>query len=187
MASAAGGPDRDFESYRAYLHLLARLQVPRHLHGKLDLSGIVQTTLFEAHRSQEDLRAQDPGPWLRRILVHNLTDELRKWGAGKRAGDREQSLEKALSDSSSRLEALLAADQSSPVQKAIRNEQVVHLAQALASLPEGQRRAVELHYLKACPVAVVAAELGCSKAAVAGLLHRGLANLRARLENASGE
>ena len=114
MAAAAGVPERDFESYRAYLHLLARLQVPRSLHAKIDLSGAVQMTLFEAHRSQTELRAQEPGAWLRQILVHNLTDELRKLGAERRGGGRERSLEQALSESSSRLEALLAADMISP-------------------------------------------------------------------------
>jgi RNA polymerase sigma-70 factor (ECF subfamily) len=114
MATAAGAPDRDFEAYRPYLHLLARLQVPRFLQARVDLSGVVQMTLFEAHRSRAGLRAQEPSAWLRRILVHNLTDELRKLGAGKRGGGRERSLEQALSESSSRLEALLAADQSSP-------------------------------------------------------------------------
>jgi outer membrane protein assembly factor BamB/tRNA A-37 threonylcarbamoyl transferase component Bud32 len=57
----------------------------------------------------------------------------------------------------------------------------------LAALPENQARAVELHYLKSCPVAIVAEELGCSKAAVAGLLHRGLQNLRDRLEESGGD
>src|SRR5271155_1897873 len=142
MATAAGAQDRDFENYRAYLHLLARLEVPRSLHGRIDLSGVVQMTLFEAHRSQAVLRAQEPGAWLRQILVHNLTDELRKLGAEKRGGGRERSLEQALSESSSRLEALLAADQSSPSDKAMRQEQLVRLAQALASLPESQSRAV---------------------------------------------
>jgi RNA polymerase sigma-70 factor, ECF subfamily len=180
-------PDRDFERYREYLHLLARLQVPHYLHAKVDLSGVVQMTLFEADRCKDDLRAQDPAPWLRRILVHNLTDELRKLGAGKRAGGREQSLEQALSDSSSRIEAFLASDESSPDQKAMRQEQLVRLAEVLASLPENQRRAVELHYLKGCPVAAVAEELACSKSAVAGLLHRGLEKLRAGLGEAAGE
>jgi RNA polymerase sigma-70 factor (ECF subfamily) len=139
-------------------------------------------TLFEAHRSQAELRAQEPGAWLRQILVHNLTDEMRKLGAEKRGGGRERSLEQAFSESSSRLEALLAADQSSPDERAMRQEQFVRLAQALAGLPESQSWAVELHYLEACPLALVAAELGCSKAAVAGLLHRGLQNLRAKLD-----
>jgi RNA polymerase sigma-70 factor (ECF subfamily) len=66
----------------------------------------------------------------------------------------------------------------------MRQEQLLRMANALASLPEGQRKAVELHHLKGLPLTAIAQELGCSKPAVAGLLHRGLKNLRERLEAA---
>jgi RNA polymerase sigma-70 factor (ECF subfamily) len=46
---------------------------------------------------------------------------------------------------------------------------------------------VELHYLKGLPLAEIARELGCRKPAVAGLLHRGLENLRRRLREEDGE
>ena len=96
----------------------------------------------------------------------------------RRAGGRERSLEEALADSSARLEALLAADQSSPSQKAIREEQLARLARVLAFLPENQRQAVELHYLNGCSVGEVGERLGRSKASAAGLLRRGLKALR---------
>ena len=60
----------------------------------------------------------------------------------------------------------------------MREEDVFRLAQALATLPENQRRAVELHHLKGWSLNEIAAELGSSKPAVAGLLHRGLMKLR---------
>jgi RNA polymerase sigma-70 factor (ECF subfamily) len=91
---------------------------------------------------------------------------------------REQSLEAALDASSARLEAWLVAGQSSPSQQAVRNEQAVRLAEALDHLPEAQREAVVLHYFQGCPVADVGRQLNRSPAAVAGLLHRGLKQLR---------
>jgi RNA polymerase sigma-70 factor (ECF subfamily) len=185
MESEAESPEPTFEHYREYLGLLARLQVAPRLQAKIDLSGVVQVTLFEAHRALDQLRGQSEpqrAAWLRKILVHNLADELRKMAADKRDVNRERSLEAALEDSSSRLEALLAADQSSPSQKAMRQEQLLRLANALAALPEGQRKAVELHHLKGLGLTAIAQELGCSKPAVAGLLHRGLKALRVRLE-----
>ena len=38
------------ERFRAYLQLLARLHLDRRLQGKVDLSGVMQQTLWEAHR-----------------------------------------------------------------------------------------------------------------------------------------
>ncbi len=174
----AGG---SFERYREYLSLLARLQVAPHLQGKIDVSGIVQVSLVEAHRAAAHLRAETEtqrAAWLRRILINNLADEVRKLTAGKRDVHRERSLEAALEQSSSRFEAFLAAEQSSPSERVDRDEQLLRMANALAALPENQRRAVELHHLKGWPLEKIAKELVTTKPAVAGLLHRGLQNLR---------
>jgi RNA polymerase sigma-70 factor (ECF subfamily) len=109
-----------------------------------------------------------------------LADVLRKLAAQKRDVHREWSLDQ----SASRLEWWLAADQSSPSQHAVRQEELLRLAESLATLPEAQRRAIELHHLQGWPLAEIAAELGSTKAAVAGLLHRGLKTLRTRLDPA---
>src|SRR5262249_38327895 len=118
---------------------------------------------------------------LRRLLANNLADEVRKRHAAKRDAGREQSLEAALEESSARLEAFLAAEESSPSQLAQRNEELMRLAGALEHLPESQRQALELHYLQGWPLDDIAAHLGRSKPAVAGLLHRGLSALRVSL------
>jgi len=94
---------------------------------------------------------------------------------------RERSLEAELEQSSSRLECFLAADQTSPSERAIRYEELQRLAHAIAQLPEDQRRVVELHHLKGLQVAEVAKLMGRSRPAVVGLLFRGLNKLRALL------
>ena len=173
--------ESDLERYRDYLNLLARLQLDPALQGKVDLSGVVQQTLLEAHQALARLAGGDltiRAAWLRQILANNLRDEVRKLGTAARDVERERSLEAALDGSSSRLEMWLAADQSSPSQQAIRHERMLALAEALARLPEDQRRAVELHHLKGCSLAEVAWQLGRSKGAVAALLFRGLQKLR---------
>jgi RNA polymerase sigma-70 factor (ECF subfamily) len=120
--------------------------------------------------------------WLRSILSHNLADVLRKLAAQKRDTRRERSLDAALDQSASRLEQWLAAEQSSPSQHAVRQEELLRMVESLAALPEGQRRAIELHHLQGMALTEIAALLGTTKAAVAGLLHRGLKTLRLRLD-----
>ena len=177
----------DLERFRAYLVLLARLEIAPRLRDRVDLSGVVQQTLFEAHQGLIDYPGRpntesELTAWLRAILSHNLADVLRKLTARKRDVRRERSLEKALDQSSSRLEQWLTVDQSSPSHRAIRQEEILRMAATLATLPEGQRRAIELHHLEGWPLADIAAELNTTKAAVAGLLHRGLKNLRMQLD-----
>ncbi|MFO0891591.1 MAG: sigma-70 family RNA polymerase sigma factor [Isosphaeraceae bacterium] len=176
----------DLENYRDYLALLARLHVASGLRDRVDLSGVVQQTLLEACQeiSSSVERRRTPAEtaaWLRSILGNNLADVLRGLTAQKRDIRRERSLYAALDESSARLGDWLAARQSSPSQKAVRHEDLLRISQAMARLPENQRRAVELHYLEGAPLADIARELGTTKAAVAGLLHRGLKSLRIQL------
>jgi RNA polymerase sigma-70 factor (ECF subfamily) len=180
----ATNQNQELERYRDYLSLLARCQLAPHLRAKVDLSGVVQQTLLEGHRALALLHPQPAAAqaaWLRKALANNLRDEVRKLTTAARDVDRERSLEAALDQSSARLEAWLAADQSSPSGRAERHEELLRLAEALATLPEDQRRAVELHHLQERPLAEVAAELGRSKGAVAQLLFRGLKKLRERM------
>jgi RNA polymerase sigma-70 factor (ECF subfamily) len=173
------------ERFWEYLHLLGRLQLDARWQGKVDLSGVVQQTLLEAHQAWEQLRFWDEdrqAAWLRRALAHNLTDEVRKLGTARRDIGLEHSLDQALEESSARLEAWLEDTGSSPNQRAERNEQLLALAAALAELPPDQRTAVEQRHLHGCSLEVVAKRMDRSKEAVAKLLFRGLKRLREALD-----
>jgi RNA polymerase sigma-70 factor (ECF subfamily) len=171
----------DLERFRKYLRLLAQVQLNPLLRGKLDPSDIVQQTLLEAYQARDRCPSHDStaqAAWLRKILAHNLANAVRDAGRAKRDVRREQSLEAAVEASSARLEAWLAAEQSSPSQRAERNEQLLRLAEALDQLPPDQQEAVVLHHLKGKSLSELAAHFGRSPAAVAGLLHRGLRGLQ---------
>jgi RNA polymerase sigma-70 factor (ECF subfamily) len=74
------------------------------------------------------------------------------------------------------------ADQSSPSQQAMRQEQSLRLAEALATLPELQREVLLLKHCEGWSLDAIAEHLGRTPAAVASLLRRGLKQLRGYLQ-----
>ena len=190
MERSADFSQEGLERCREYLRLLARLQLDTRLHGKVDPSDLVQQTLLSAYEKRDQYRGATEAEflgWLRQILANHLAGTLRRFGAGLRDIRRERSLDASLEESAARLDAWLAAEQSSPSQRAMKDELHLRLARALRQLPEDQRQAIELHHLKDCTVAEVAQEIGRSKMAVVGLLFRGLKKLRQLLEEPSIE
>ena len=175
------------ERFRAYLHLLARLHLDPRLRAKLSPSDVVQQTLLQAYQGLAGFRGGEGelAAWLRRILAHNLAHAVRDLGRGKRDVARERSLDQALGQSSLRLETWLAEEAPSPAEQAQRNEQSLRLAEVLETLPEAQREAVVLHYWQDWTLADIGRHLGRTPAAVAGLLQRGLKQLRACLREAN--
>jgi RNA polymerase sigma-70 factor, ECF subfamily len=172
---------QSIEDYRDYLVLLVRLQLGSRLRAKVDASDIVQQAILQAHQNRDQFRGGTEGEWLawlRAILANALAAAARRFDTQARDRTRERSLEGELERSSSRLESLLVADQTSPSERAVRGEELVRLAHAIAGLPEDQRRVVELHYLKGLAVADVAEQIGRTRPAAVGLLFRGLKRLR---------
>ncbi|MGF1582081.1 MAG: RNA polymerase sigma factor [Gemmataceae bacterium] len=170
-----------WERYRAYLTMLARLQIRPHLRSKMDASDVVQQTFLDVHQAQGQLRGQTEAEqvgYLRRMLTNNLIDAVRKFEAQSREVSREQSLQAELQQSSARLEKFLGTDESSPSQNLMREEQLRQLAEALALLPDDQRLAVECKHLHGLSVAEISQLTGKSETAVGGLLCRGIRKLR---------
>jgi len=181
-ADADWGPER----FRSYLLLLARVRLDPMVRSRVGASDVVQQTLLEAHRDRGQFQGRTVGEqaaWLRQLLARNLANVVRDERRDKRDVARDRPLQAALDESASRLEAWLAAEQSSPSQQADRHERAVRLAEALAALPETQREAVVLRHWHSCSLVEISERLGCTTAAVTGLLHRGLRSLRKRLHD----
>ena len=186
MSDTASAWGSSLERFRDYLHLLARLQLHVRLRGKLDPSDVVQQTLLKAHEKIDQFRGEtqaELAAWLRKILANTLLDVVRQYGAGARDVALEFPLKAAVEQSSARLEAWLQAEQSSPSERAVREEELLHLTAALACLPQDQRMAVELQHLQGCSIDSISRQMNRSRSAVGGLLRRGMKRLRELLDN----
>lgn len=175
------------ERYRSYLLALAR--GPFHAAGlpghAISASGIVQEALLQAHKALPQFKGATEAElkgWLREILKNKLADAARRQGRQKRNAALEESICESVDASAAHFEKF-AARGTTPSQYVLRRERELLLAEALADLPEDQAAAVSLRHLAGFSVDEIASELGRTNAAVAGLLRRGLQNLRERLKD----
>jgi RNA polymerase sigma-70 factor (ECF subfamily) len=173
-----------FNRYGAYLQVLARAQLGRHLRGKCEPSDVVQMTLLEAHRDFATFQGSQEAEllaWLRRILAHNLFNEARRFAAQQRDAAREVSLDHVragVEHSSVALGRNLAAAGPSPSQLASQRESAVRLADALSRLPEDYQTVLLLRIFEELPAEEVAQRMGRSAGAVRMLQMRALQALR---------
>lgn len=177
------------ESYRAYLTLLARVQIGRRLQGKVDAADVVQDAFLGAYRDFGQFRGATEKEflgWLRQILAYVLANLVRYYQGTKRRDVRlERQLAIELDQSSHALDRGLVAEQSSPSQQAARREQSVLLAEALARLPETWRDLLVLRHLEGLTFPEVARRLGRTLDSVKKQWPRALASLRRVMEGGS--
>jgi RNA polymerase sigma-70 factor (ECF subfamily) len=170
------------ESYRAYLLVLARVQIGRRLQGKVDAADLVQEAFLGASRDWAQFRGTTEKEflgWLRGILASLLANLVRHYQGTQRRDVRlERRLAVELEQSSQALDRGLAASQSSPSQQAVRREESVRLAQALAQLPDEWRDLLILRHLEGLTFPQVAERLDRTVDSVKKQWPRALARLR---------
>ncbi len=176
---------RLLEAYRNYLRLLARMEIGRRLQGKVDDSDVVQEAFLDAHRYFPGFRGATVGQfvaWLRGLLAGTLANQVRRY-VGTQA--RDVRLEREIADGLDRSSVLidrgLTAPHSSPSEQAVRHEQAVALADALARLPSDYREVIVLRQLEGLTFPQVAERLGRTVDSVEKLWLRALAQLRLAL------
>jgi RNA polymerase sigma-70 factor (ECF subfamily) len=144
----------------------------------MDPSDIVQQALANAVAHADQLRGSAIGvrrAWLRLILRRVVLDALRRLAIPP---GEAPCVDLALDESAVRLDALLAANHSSPEEQAEKLEDLRRLTDSLARLAADQRTAVELKHLHGWTVRQIADHLGRGPEAVGGLLRRGMRALR---------
>jgi RNA polymerase sigma-70 factor (ECF subfamily) len=177
--------DQLLSMYRNYLRLLARTQIDAALGVRVDASDLAQEVLVDAFRGFADFAGRSEGEliaWLRKILVRNVADQVRRHHSQKRDVRREQSLEMLLEQSSHGLDDLLAMSGTHPSGQAAHREQAVVLADALAALPDDYREVIILRHLERQKFTEIGERMGRTAGAVRMLWVRGLERLRELLE-----
>ncbi|MGE0608560.1 MAG: sigma-70 family RNA polymerase sigma factor [Pirellulales bacterium] len=175
------GRDLLFAACRGYLQVVAAAQIEGRLQSKVDASDLVQLTMLEAFRDFERFQGQTAGEWLawlRRIMSHNATDQVRRYrGTAKRQTGREVSISPA-DDSALGLGIDPAAPCQTPSQEFLLRDTELRVAAALAGLSEDHRRVILLRNLERLPFDEVARRLGRTRPAVQMLWTRAVKKLQ---------
>jgi RNA polymerase sigma-70 factor (ECF subfamily) len=178
-------PSQALEPFRSNLEVLARVHLDPRLRGKLDPADVVQQAMLRAYAAWPEMKnPQQPvlAAWLRRILARTLADLVKHYDRDRRAVDLERSFEAELDQSASALAGWVAADQTSPSRAAVRNEELLRLANALTALPEPQREVVVLKHLRGWTLQRIADHLGRTVPSVASYLRGGAGGAAAPID-----
>ena len=178
---------RLLDHYRAYLGLIARLQIGRRLEGRFDASDVVQETFLKAWEQFDQFRGsteRELVAWLRQILANSLVDHVRRHH-GQRRDVRLERVRSDLDQSAMILAGNLISASSSPSQQASRREASVLLADALAELPEHYREVLVLRHLEQTSFEEIARRMDRTIDSVKNVWTRALLDLRQRLEGPS--
>jgi RNA polymerase sigma-70 factor (ECF subfamily) len=172
MAAAQAG---DQASYRALLRAITPLAAAtaRRVGAPADrIDDVVQETLLTVHRARATYEPARPClPWLRAIAQRRAIDALRTHGRGP-AHEVEDEIA-YLNHPGAATDADEAID---------RSKQAGLLTEAVATLPPGQRQAIELLALREQSLEEAASMTGRSKGALKVNLHRAIQALRGRMQ-----
>lgn len=170
-------------NYRPYLLCLAHNKLDNVVKQRVDASDIVQQTCIEVYRDLGTFQGTNEGQfkaWMTQILQHNIANAFRTHvQTKKRTTDKERSL----AGTSTNAPGLFEAKQSTPSSHAVRMEAVSELEHEIDQLPEDQSEAIRLRHLEGWTLRQLAVHFDRSEVAVAGLLKRGMRNLRTRLRD----
>ncbi len=156
----------DQEAYRIFLNEIGPILygfVRRRVFNQELVPDVYQEVLLTIHKARHTYDPSRPlGPWIFTVARNSLLDAL---GRNRKFAEREVPTETL------------------PEKGGVQDEDGLddQLYQALQSLPEGNRRAVELLKLKGFTLEEAARELGISVAAVKVRAHRGYEQMRKQL------
>jgi len=150
------------QTFRQYLAIIAEHGLRGDMQAKVDRSDVVQETFLEAQRDFASFRGRGRDQfeaWLRRLLLNNLLNERRKYrDTQKRDSKSELPLDRC--DTQQQMQ-LVSAD-TSPTQRAVRNEETARLEQAMSTLPAHYREIILLRNHESLSFVEIGRRLGRS-------------------------
>ena len=175
LQQAKEGDDAALERLIEYFRPVLRGRAAQslgHVQHRVDPSDVVQITWWSAFRAfpgfEGDIDAF--AGWLCKINDRNVQDAIRDQNAEKRAIAREVSGSVGFPEELLRL--------TTPSQRLAKLELEEQLKRQIELLPMAQGEAIRLRYFRGLSIAQIVEHIGRSEAAVAGLLKRGLSQLR---------
>lgn len=171
------------ENYRPWCRVFVRQSLFRQLGRRLDESDVIQSAWVDVIRKLDTFKGKTEPEffgWLKKILENNLKNVIRDNMADKRDFRVEQDFAIQL-DSVSLNWWEPVAPGSTPSNRMLKGESALRLAEAIESLPESQRTAVELRYLQGMKLKEVCDAMDKTSDAVVSLLRRGLKKLSVTL------
>lgn len=166
MAAAQDGDGAAYARLLAELLPVVRRMVRRRWPRAEDSEDVVQEVLLTLHAVRHTYDPARPFlPWLSAIVAHRVADGLRRH---HRQGGRERALDDVP-------ETFLSVEANTD------SVDAPSLRSAVTSLPEGQRRAVEMVKLKEMSLAEASAATGMTPGALKVAVHRAIKSLKAIL------
>lgn len=177
-----GALGRLLESHHPQIKLLAKMEIGRHLQGKVGASDVVQDVFLQAARQFANFQGSDVpqfNRWLRTILAGTLANTMRHYfGTQARNINLERDVNQRLDESACQLGSLLAAAQSTPSQHVMADEQTRLVAEAMCRLSPDYQSVIELRHLEGLTFPQIAERMGRSVDSVEKLWLRGITKLR---------
>jgi RNA polymerase sigma-70 factor (ECF subfamily) len=161
---------------RPYLRLLVQLRLGRDAGRGPDASDLVQDSLLRIYRGFGQFAGQgvpDLLGWVGQITAHVVVSWERHRGAEKRDRRREVAGAQVLTCAVSR--------ESTPEQRAMRDEEAIRLAEALERLPEPYREVIQGRLFDRLSFASLSERTGKSAGALRVLCLRAVERLRKEL------
>ncbi len=165
-------------------------KVSTELRSPISVEDILQQTLVRAVRNIDRFEPRSERAffaWLAALADSQLQDSLRALRRRKRGGGRRQATRPQDAENSSiaDLVDLLSDRRDTPCRSAARREAIHAVQVGIAGLPDDQREAVQLRFLRGQSLDEAATAMGRTPNAVRSLIHRAKQRLRGALGNSS--